>query len=264
MKTKKYLGTLIITGLCIGICAAVQISTIARPGGRIEVSLTAEKGTHVLGEEIGLDLTVRNASAEEMEFVAPSVMTGSLRLFISDDAKEYREYVGPRWGMLDTQDQRRMVPPAGEFSAKATVLFNRRVPTAHLNQMYAERYSKERLDREYAIPEAGSYWLKASYTVGREIYWSAPVMIEVMAPVGAEAELWERIKSDGAFGYFLQTGDIKYRPGSPQADEFLQKARQIASDHPETELARGLGTKLEKYDRMRENVARSRAERDAN
>ncbi len=202
----------------------------------LQLSLTAEQERYALGEILELDFELKNVSDELLEIGKPSVYTGSLQLWLSEDGVNFREYKGPRWSMLNA-GRNRMKLAAGEtLHAKATLLYNDRFPTEHLNELYAAKYRRERIDTEFAATSAGRYWLKAVFKDGKTEIESEPLAIDIAEPVGLDTEVWERIKTDGAYAYFLQTGEVKY--------------------HPDSVFAERISDKLIKYNRNLENARR--------
>lgn len=264
MKTKKYQYILSLFLIGAAILAAIQIRAIAQAGSKlIRVTVGTERSEYPLGEVIGLRFEIENTSAQEIDVVDPNVFMGNMKLFVSNDGKNYVEYAGPNWAMVDGRGQKRKLDAQGVLEAKATMLFNRRIATDHLTPMYADRIKKERLDTDFALLEAGHYWLKAAYTNGKDTFRSEPIEIDITQPVGTDAVVWEQIKSDGAFAYFLHTGEVKYMPGSEEARDFTEKLRSITSDYPNTNFSERLNEGLVKYQRNLENVERLVAERQA-
>ena len=264
MKNNKYYYLLAVLMMAVAFLATWQMRINAQAEGKaIQISLTTDKDNHALGELIGLKFDVKNMSGESLEVKQPSVRTGNLRLFISSDGRRYVEYVGPNWGSLDSKRQQMQLGAGESFEDKATLLYNRRIPTAHLTPMYADKIRKERVDTEFAFLEAGHYWLKATYTNGKDTFRSDAIEIDVTLPVGSDAVVWEQIKTDGAFAYFLHTGEVKYMPGSEESQVFVEKLRSITADYPNTNFSERLSEGLVKYNRNLEYVQRLKAERQA-
>lgn len=262
MKIKKnYVAGIILVGMAV--LGVWQVRTIAQKGiGALQLSVNAEKRGYSVGEVIGLEFALTNLSGEEMEIVPPSVGTGNIQVFISTDGRNYRSYKGPGYGMQDSRRRLVKLSSGSSLDAKATVLHNETIPYAHLTKMYADKIRRENLDTVYAIPTSGTYWIKAVYSTGKEKFESEPLMIEITEPVGMEAAIWERIKDNGEYAYFLQTGDMRYRQGTPESEAFVESLRQLSEQHPSTDFAQYTGEKLVKRQEMLDNLTRLRAERE--
>src|SRR5262245_10697997 len=98
----------------------------------LQLSLTAEPERYALGETLKLNFALKNVSDEALEIGKPSVYTGSLRLWISEDGVDFREYQGPHWGRLNAGHNRVKLAAGKSLQAKATLLYNHRFPTEHL------------------------------------------------------------------------------------------------------------------------------------
>lgn len=261
MRTNKFVYISAFLMASAAFFGAWQIRIAARTDAKaLSLDLTTENASYAAGEVIELKFAITNNSDKADAITAPDVGTGSLKVFLSGDGKDYREYVGPNWGALDAGQHQLKLAAGARFETNATMLYNQRLATGHLTPMYAERIDKARIPTEFAITEPGRYWIKASYTNGKDVIRSAPVEIEITTPVGQEAIVWDQIRSDGAFAYMLQTGDVRYLPGSAESEDFDERLRQVTSDYPETGLTRRLGQKIDQYKRNVEYVERLKAD----
>lgn len=259
MKINKLYYLLAVSIVSVSVFALWQIRTNAKSeSGTIEMSLITEKKMYSLGEVISCTFGIVNASSEPQAIAIPSIGAGDLKLYLSRDGLNYVKYVGPDWGTLNPGRQQIKLGVGERFEAEGTVLYNRRLPTAHLAPMYAEKVRKERVDTDFAMPEAGHYWLKAAYTNGKATFESDAVEIDVTMPVGSDAVVWEQIRTDGAFAYFLQTGQVKYIPGTLDALAFIEKLRGITTDYPDTNFGERLNEGMVKYTRELENLQKLR------
>lgn len=260
MKTTKYRYLLLLILITAATLAAIQ--SIAQADSRpVRLSIATEKSDYSLGDVIGLRFEVENMSARPIDAVDPNVLVGNTKLYVSGDGQNYVEYAGPHWGAVNGRNKPRKLEAHGVLVTEATMLFNRSIPTDHLTPLYAMRIKKERLDSEFAMLEPGHYWLKASYRNGNETVRSEPIEIEVTTPVGTDAAVWEQIKTDGAFAWFLQTGEVNYSSGTKEAEMFVDKLERIGSEFPDTNLGGRLTERLVRYNRNLESLHRTTAER---
>ncbi len=247
----------------LGLAAAWQVTgTRARQTDNpIELQVSAGGHKYTLGEVIDLNFMITNASDREMTIPEPSVMEGNLKLFISQDRVNYVEYVGPGWGERDSLPRTAKLAPGDNRSVKATMLFNQTVPHAHLTQMYAERIKKERLDTEFAFLAAGRYWLIAVFGNEKTRIESDPTAVDIVEPTGINGSVWEQMRTEGGFALFLQTGDVKYYPGSEKAAEFEEKLERLSVEFPDSDAGRQVGEKLVKHKQAVENLKMLKLER---
>ena len=221
----------------------------------VSLSLTAEKDSYALGEVVDLRFHVKNLSEKSLEIAKPNVGGGNLKLYISEDGNNFREYVGPNWGIAGNAIRPTVkLESESTYEVKATMLYNHRVPTEHLTELYAERIRRERIDSEFALPNPGRYFLKAVFTDAKTRVESEPYALDISEPIGLDAAVWEKMKNDGAFAYFLHTGEVTYQADSAAAGEFVEKLRQISRDYPDTTFAAKLNERLIKYKRDLENL----------
>lgn len=248
----------------LGLIAAWQATrTKARQTDNpIAVVVVPGRETYSLGEVIDFNVTIRNDSDREIEIDKPSFLQGNLRLYVSPDRVNYTEYVGPSWGSLDSPTRKTKLAYGEDTADRTTMLYNRTVPHAHLTPQYAERIRKERLDSEFAFTSVGRYWLIAVFRNGKARIESEPVAIDVSEPVGVEGTVWEQMKTDGAYALFLQTGEMKYYPGSQKEADFKEKLRQISVEYPNTGAGRQIGERLIKHDASLENLRKLKLERE--
>lgn len=207
-----------------------------------------------MGEVIDVVFQINNGTNRPLSVNKSGIATGGLKLFISQDGENYREYVGPGWGLVDLSGEVPVKIEAGDnFETRSSVLFNHHIPTAHLSPLYAEKYRRERIDTEFVATRAGRYWLKAIFRDGIIALESEPLAIEISEPDRLDAEVWERIKTDGAFAYLLHIGQVKYRPDSDESRRFLESAQQIVEEFPGSIIAERIREKLAEYYRNLEN-----------
>ena len=236
MKFKRTI--LITTAIMIVMLTTWQgISNAKTESKTLSLSLRTDRTEYLLGDVIGLRFDISNRTDSPAVFTMPDVRFGTLKVYVSSDAINFREYVGPRWGSLRAGRKIIELASGQEFQSEATMLHNRTVATGHLSEMYAERIHKENLDTHFSMQSAGRFWLKAIYFDGKTRLESEPVVIEISHPTGMDALVWEKIKTDKAYAYFLQTGDLKFVPGSVEEWEFVASLQRLAEEFPGTKFA---------------------------
>jgi hypothetical protein len=256
MKRMNYIvSAAIILGVLL--FATWHTRTSARSQDNLlQLSLAAEREGYALGEMLGLTIELKNVSDQSLEVGKPSIYTGNLQLWISEDGMNFREYKGPRWSMLNAGGNRMKLAAGEILHAKASLLYNHHFPTEHLTELYAAKYRQERIHSEFALMNAGRYWLKAVFKDGKTELESEPLAINIAEPVGLDAAVWEKMKADGAYAYFLQTGEIKHHPDSPENRRFVESLQQLSEEFPNSHFAERISNKLTKYKQHLENLRR--------
>lgn len=239
MKSKKSFSMALVA-LISALCAAIVLSQSDNSTSKdiklLTLQVKADKESYLPGEIITLNFKVLNSSKEPVLLSKSSnVHTGHLQVFIADESNQYNQYSGPRWGLADVIGGRYITLSPGEsFETTATVLHNRRIETSHLSKTAAAELKKGRVQTEYVMPQPGMYFIKAVLiddALANRIE-SEPIGIVIEEPQGADLEVWNKIKSDGDYGLFIQTGEIAERPDGPKTKEIMGALKEIENSHP--------------------------------
>lgn len=257
MNSKKYLGLTAFILIGIAGLSMWQWRTTAQTDSKaVRLSLRTDRAEYALGEIVALNFEISNQTDAPVELVVPDVRAGTLKVFVSSDGATFREYIGPRWGTLNVRRQMKSIESGGHLEIRSTMLYNKTFASDHLTEHYAEQIRKDNLGTDFAIISPGRYWLKAAYSDGRTKLESEPVVIDVNVPSGMDALVWERIKANKAYAYFLQTGDLKFIPGSTEEQEFVASLRRLAEEFPGTKFAVKVEQGLTKRNAMLDELQR--------
>ena len=199
-----------------GLIAIVLLLSINHAGAQTNgeglwLSVAPEKSDYFPGEIVNLKFTIGNNAGTAVALDAPDVESGRLRVFISEDGKTYREYLGPNWGLKDSPSKSRLeLKPGDEFQTSATLLFNVRVATWHLNELYAQDIRNQRIETDYALTRAGRYYLKAvlEFPNDKNAMESAPAELVISEPVLEDGLAWEILRGHPGSAYFLHAGEL--------------------------------------------------------
>jgi hypothetical protein len=228
--------------------------------GQLALRVRADGAAHVPGEPVTLKFTVLNNAGEPAVLPGGAdVWRGHLRVFIARPGGDFKEYLGPRWGLRDVSGGALTIRPRGSYETEASVLYNHRPETAHLSEAYAAQARAGRVETEYALPAPGTYRVKAVLYLGESAapVESEPTRVRVEAPRGDDLEVWNQIKGDAAFGYLIQSGDLPAHPDSPEARRVVERLESLAASYPDSRHARYIRAGL---DRFRAAVNRLRAQ----
>lgn len=204
----------------------------------IEIALSSSKTTYLLGEPIPILIEVNNLSEEEVVLTNTlDPIYGSLKFYVSskDKSVEY-QYMNPKSGILDVSGFIKIKPDENQSNSI---------------QVLARLKSYDQA--EYVFSSAGNYDLQVSYQIQMigqtkpiEIK-SNPVKITIQEPVGENLEVWNKIKNDGNFAYFIQEGDVYIPYRTEEREKFLNKVEQIINQFPNSFYAESLRQSLTKF-----------------
>ncbi len=255
MKNKGYFafGTLMTIALVLAVAWQYQTSAQLN-NGPLSLTLSTSKERYTIGEVVDFNFELKNVTTGPIDVKRPSVATGTVRIQMSVDGTGFRDYRGPMWRNGDASTRPVSLEKASAIAGRGTILFNQTTPSGHLTELYASRIQREELEPDFVVSSAGTYYLKAIYSDGRIVTESEPIRVEFTTPLGSDSMVWDEIRIEGAYAYFLQTGDVLYDPDSADAESFRVDVRRIVANYPDSPIAIRLGERLAQYDRMLESL----------
>lgn len=185
----------------------------------LSLELGIERSEYLLGEPIHFTVQVKNDTA--LPVVAHrkiAVGFGYLQILVAFEGGDYKKYLGPRWGIKDVfGDFVATLQPGESMTTSASIFYNH--PTR----------TKKSIPTKYAMLRSGKYSVKAVLNnLGfRERIESEEVTIQLIEPEGDDAAVWEEIKRDPQYAYFIQTGG-----GTPDASRIAPALEEIQATYP--------------------------------
>jgi hypothetical protein len=217
---------------------------------QLALSVRSDHNAYLPGEPVNLKFKVTNKTDAPVSIDGGAdVWHGQLKVFIAYQDESYKEYLGPRWGLKDELDSETVIEPNGFFDTEATILYNHPLQSAHLSALYATENAAKRVETEYALARVGEYRLKAVLHVSESegAIESAPVQITIEAPKGDDLAVWNKIKDNPSYGYFIQTGDLKARPNSRKAGRVVETLEEVVNSKPNSRYAGHIRQSLAKF-----------------
>lgn len=251
MKIKIIAATLLTASLIVVLVKAQKDASAAD----LELKVWSSESSFLLGQTIPITFELKNLSSTARFAKTFDPRIGYLKLYISRNKEPYQKYVGPGWGRLDTSAGNIELNKNESLKLSVLVLWNG-TPDFSLktpNEVKNKTVESE-IHTSYAFPDEGNYEIKAVYTIhftGEKepsFITSKPFSVHVTAPTGTDLEVWNKIKDNGKFAYFLQEGEIQipsYR--TEERAKFLSEIEQIISDYPDSFYARSLQQSLQKF-----------------
>ena len=205
---------------------------------KLKLTVNTSKKTYKLGEVIDFSLSLKNESNQTISFLDVfGTGTGYLKIQISQNGENFVDYDYPSWGSLDISGAETSLKPNESSEASANILW----------KWLGDNPSK------FIFSNLGVYYIKARYSTiiegeGDNLMKSEPIQIIITEPVGEDLEVWNKIKDDGEFAYFIQEGDIhipSYK--TDEREKFLDKVEQIINQYPNSFYAESLRQSLTKF-----------------
>ena len=223
----------------------------------LALELQSDETSYLPGEMVSLHFSIINKSNVPMSLSKEStVWDGNLKVLIAYEGGPLREYFGPGWGARDRVGGEPLkLAPAQSFETDATILWNQRMDTSHLSQPYAKRLTKERITTDYALSNAGTYSIRAVLHNPQtgNIVESTPLIITVEEPQDGDLEIWNKIKEDANYGFFIQTGGLIEHPKGPKTTKVANDLETLLSQHSDSHYAKSIRSSLNK---RRETIER--------
>lgn len=224
--------------------------------GQLTLAVQADKGSYLLGDLITLKFRLVNKSKEVVFLQAyPDVFHGELGVFIAYADKRFRGYLGPGWGLNGRTGKHRIPLGPGEiYETEATVLYNHRFETSHLNEDAARPIKEKLIGTEYALPKSGTYHIKAILSLGsKNEIESEPIEIRINEPQNIDdVEVWNVLKSDPEYAYFIQTGSTKTgpskkHPGYAKSQRVVENLENIVNFYSASRYGEHIRSALAKH-----------------
>jgi hypothetical protein len=206
---------------------------------------------------VHLKIKVTNLTGQAVPLAgAPDVGTGAVRVFIASEGGDFKEYLGPGWGLKDVVGGPPVeIQPGRSFETAATVLYNHRPETGHLSELYASEIRGKRVGTEYALAQPGTYRLKAVLQdAGGGALESGVLEIDIREPQGIDRSIWEVLREDPELGYFVQSGGPNGPPETPRSRQLEATLERLAGAFPEGRQAEGIRAGLAEYRALLEEL----------
>jgi len=225
----------------------------------LALTLQSSQPSYVLGELVKLKIKVANKTGQAVSLSgAPDVWTGAVKVFIASGEGPFKEYFGPGWGLRCVMAAPQVeISPGGSIETAAAVLYNHRMETRQLSEMYVREINRKRLGTDYAFVRPGVYRLKAVLQKEDRTLESEALEIEIREPQGADRSIWEVLREDPELGFFVQTGSPKSSPETPRSQQLKATLERLVGSFPEGRQVEGILASLAEYHALLESLRAS-------
>jgi hypothetical protein len=250
------LGSIVVVSACYLLSAQQPIQNTQS----LSLQLKTDKEVYLPGEVISVRFLMTNESTVPLLLNRElTVSDGNLKVFIASDSERFREYIGPGWGTRDALPGEPIkLLPSQSFETEATILWNQKVDSPHLSELYRKTADKQRLNTDYALSEPCKYYLKAvlyNAQTGTTVNL-APLSIIVEEPQGGDLQIWKQLKQDPNYGFFIQTGGLLEHPKGPKTTKVANELDRLISKHPDSRYAQSIRRSLSKRQEFIERMER--------
>lgn len=255
MKKKFLVATVISISLLLLLSQHVSM-TRARSQAKLELRLSSPRSIIKVGEVAFFNVEAVNIGEQKLSFSDTfNEGSGYLHVLVSQDGKSFRQYDHSAWGLDDTFRKNIDLEPGEKIIRTLSLLWNKRPNSpSSIADDVIKRASEGKILTDYAFPEPGDYYVKVAYSVNLTTHEkpvlleSKPIKMTIEEPIGENLVVWNKIKDNGDFAYFIQEGNIRipsYK--SEEREKFLQEVNQILVDHPSSFYTLSLRQSLEKF-----------------
>ena len=238
MKYKRILTILLGVTCLLAVTSFAYIQVSSKPTLKLAVGFPKE--TYKLGESISPIFELTNGGDKTITLWDKfGVETGFLHVSATKDGGNPIGFGNSRWGIGDSF-AKTFIAPNQTIQSTAGILWYRNPKTENL---------------AFRLTEAGDYYFKISYLAHLEEgeqtatkLESEPIKITIEEPKGEDLEVWNKIKDNGNFAYFIQEGDMLipgYKP--EERAKFQAEVEDILAKYPNSFYATSLRQSLEKY-----------------
>lgn len=203
----------------ITLLAAALALLAARPlTTGMDLTLEPGRRNYLLGEPVRVRVQARNATREPVTTsVVLTPEAGFVQFFVSEDGKEFKQYLGPGWGTRDIFLSPQEVEPGAKYEAEVELLWHHVIPG-----------DEQFLRRPLAFTEERCYWVKATALLPAFERESNTIEICTVAPKGPDLAVWKRFLAEPELARFVQ------RPNGDLRDEIRQRAEALLAQYPST------------------------------
>jgi hypothetical protein len=214
----------------------------------IRAEILLPKDTFTLGEILPLRVLFTNEGEYPISIENYlDAKDGNINILVSQDGKTYKSYSNSYWGTSDIKHQKLLLKPSQQNNTFVNILWNYVPSVSNVSKL-----SSKQILTNYVFEGKGNYFVKVSFTVSLENkvveIESEPIKITIEEPKGEDLEVWNKIKDNGSFAYFIQEGDMlipSYK--AEERAKFQAEIEDILNKYPNSFYAEPLRQSLDKF-----------------
>lgn len=249
MKNKRLI--ICIFGI-LSFCSVLGFAFTKRyieASNNIDLRIESSNKVYQLGEIAGIEIKLTNNTTKAIYIEGNPY----IKIAFKED-KNYKFYAPPPSESSFVVDGNNLneIKPGETINYQRTILWNYKPETKGLSNTAVERVNESKILTNYAFPEAGIYFIKVCISLPNgeklETLESEPTKITITESQGEDLEVWNKIKDDGDFAYFIQKSDFRIpRYKTEERAKFQQKIERILIEHPNSFYFKFLEQSLTKF-----------------
>lgn len=236
MRSKAALVIILTAALLPSVVLSKQSGAQAEGWDGLSFEISSDQETYAPMQLVTLKMKLVNTSGEDLTLKGrASVWDERIRVFIAREGEEFREYIGPGWGLRHSILSRPTVLGRNQaYETEATVLYQLREKTAQPDPTQAHHVAAEKTGSGYVLGLPGVYQVKALLydSEFRRSKESNVARITVREPAAEDLVVIELLRSNPAFGYFIESGESPYPLDDERTENLVAKLAEIAESHP--------------------------------
>jgi hypothetical protein len=240
------LGSMLLSVLFF---VSLLAKTTVNSSNDLVISINQLKSNYSLGEIVALNLEIKNQSNKDIYLFGATVDSGYVKILVSDDGKNYKEYSGANWG--NKKSKGKTIKAAESIISDAKILSNSVPDTSNLSDVAVRGFADKQLMTVYAFSKAGDYFVKAVLIIpnkgGNTRIESEPLKVRIAEPEGDDLEVWNKIKDRADFAYFIQEGEFVDFRNLDEKLKFQQEIDEIVYQYPNSLLGNQVKQSLDKF-----------------
>lgn len=248
---RKRKGIFIIVGILFLCCVVgLSYSKYVESSNKIYLKINFPKSTYKLGEIASLGIEITNKHSEVIYLSGEAIDTMKIKISAGSN-NDFKDYYGNSRNFLVDGDYHIKINPNETINRQQAILWNFKPDVSGLNSDAAKPVLEGRISTDYAFSEAGTYFVKAVLILKSEepiVIESESIKITIEEPVGKDLEVWNKIKNNGNYAYFIQEGDIRISAyKTEERAKFQQEVEEIINQYPNSFYAESLRQSLVKF-----------------
>ncbi len=251
-KWHKFMGTCSVISVLIGmnnVYAQSEIwatNSVNPLNNNVQLFLDTNKKSYLPGEPVKVKMRLKNISAKPIKIYQWLSEDSSLvSAYVSKNQDQYKRYKG--WNEIDIAGELepKILNVGAELVAEEELLYSPISHSSYINKL------DNAIETFYALPTPGSYKIKVIYDQSNDSKYfddkvEAEVSIQVEVPQGTDASLWQALKDNPEYAFFLHR-HVKPSGSLENVEEFVEPLENLTLAYSESRYVTIIRNALDQY-----------------